>query len=75
MNKAKNEEKNFSTCKIDSKNRITLSKNVLDFLNVESGDIIAIESTECGLCIHKAYISVRRKKQNGIGKRGESCIS
>jgi len=47
-------------CKIDARNRITLPKDVLNRLNVTSGDIVSIENNNGNICILKAYISVRR---------------
>jgi len=58
------EDTTFGTCKIDSKNRITLPGKVLEHLRLEAGDLVSIENTDGMLCIHKAYIVVRR---NGNG--------
>jgi len=60
------EDTTYGTCKIDSKNRITLSPRVMNFLNLISGDLVSIEKDDSGLCLHKAYICVKRNK-NKIG--------
>ena len=64
-NMGKCEDTNYGTCKMDGKNRITLPGRVLDFLNIGSGDLVSIEHYDGSLCLHKAYIVVRRNNGNG----------
>jgi len=49
-------------CKIDERKRITLPKPVLKFLNLNSGDLVSIENDDNFLCLHKAYICIKRNK-------------
>jgi len=55
------------TCKIDSKNRITLPPGVMSFLNLSSGDLVSIERNGSSLSLHKAYICVKRNSKNFMG--------
>lgn len=57
----------LSQPKIDSKNRITLSPKVLEVLNISEGDFVSIEMVDGSVCLHKAYMCVRR---NGGVKDG-----
>jgi len=65
------EDTTYGMCKIDSKNRITLSPRVMNFLNLISGDLISIEKDNNSLCLHKAYICVKRNKNNVGGGDAE----
>ena len=50
----------YGTCKIDSKNRITLSPKTMKFLKLTPGDYVSIEECDSTLCLYKAYICVKR---------------
>lgn len=65
------EDATLGTCKIDSKNRITLPPKVLDFLKITNGDLVSIENDGKCLCLRKAYIVVRRNNHNGGGMNGD----
>ena len=62
----------YGTCKIDGKHRITLPRKVLNFLNIATGDLVSIEKNENYLCLHKAYICVKRNA-HGSGDGIGSC--
>ena len=61
----------YGTCKIDSKSRITLPPKVMGFLKLSHGDLVSIEkdAKEC-LCLHKAYIYVKRNNKCNGGEDG-----
>ena len=63
-NMGKTDDSIYGTCKIDSKSRITLPPKVMNFLKTSPGDLISIERDEndC-LCLHKAYIYVKRNNK------------
>ena len=61
----KPEKNNYRICKIDSRNRISIPPEVMEKLNLESGNHISIEEHDGQLCIFKAYFGVRR---NGISR-------
>lgn len=54
--------------KLDDKNRITIPKKVLIFLNLKSGDYLSIEQHNNTICLLKGYFAVRGRcntKNNG----------
>ena len=61
----------FGTSKIDSRNRIVLSRKVMDFLKLSPGDLVSIEKNDDKLILLKAYIYVRRNAGGGnaVNKR------
>ena len=50
----------YGTCRIDSKNRITLPPKVMEFLRLNPKDLVSIEKNNDVLCLLKAYIYVKR---------------
>ena len=63
-NMGKLNDTTYGTCKIDSKSRITLPPRVMKFLKTSPGDLISIEKDGDYLCLHKAYICVKRNNKN-----------
>lgn len=62
----------YGTCKIDSKNRITLPPKVMNFLKISPGGLVSIEKNDSALCLLKAYICVKRNcKRVGGGNNEE----
>ena len=45
--------------KLDDKNRITIPKQVLIFLNLKPGDYVSVEQHNGTICLLKGYFAVR----------------
>ena len=45
--------------KLDDKNRITIPKQVLIFLNLKPGDYVSVERHNSTICLLKGYFAVR----------------
>jgi len=70
-NMEKLDDATYGTCKIDSKNRITLPPLVMNFLKISPGGLVSIEKNDDVLCLLKAYICVKRNKNKCGGGNDE----
>lgn len=62
------ENTTFGISKIDSKNRVTIPSEALDFLKVSNGYYVSFNLYNNALILHKAYFVIRRNN-NGDGEK------
>lgn len=74
-NMEKLEDTTYGTCKIDSKNRITLPPKAMNFLKLTAGELVSIEKNNGNLCLLKAYIYVKRNNNCKKGENGDGSAN